>query len=367
LAIIVAMCGVVGRVDAAMWPFGKSSVEVVAPSTSPTSPTDPSPTTPTTGEASDARAPTTRETEATGKKTTSGRRKKSPKAALKEPVVEEFDPMDPDAFSTYDSTQDLGEGEAAIGGLHEAIDDDDMEELEELLTWKPNLREKCQKLGETRHFVPITKAAYMGNARAMDLLIDYGANVNEIDSLGYSVLMRSVLSKCLECVKILVEAGAVINYVQKSVYMDMGLTAMTLSELMGLDEINAILRSAGGDARESGAEKRRRMQQERNDDFKEFVKNSDLDNGDIDEVLGMTNLKVKNIKDADVVVSVGGENATMKSSETKDYDKVAETLRKAKESKEKASDSPETTACDSETGDEGSCAFDATSAVKDEL
>lgn len=57
------------------------------------------------------------------------------------------------------------------------------------------------------------KVVFLGNARAMDLLIDYGVNVNEIDVIGYIVFMCLVLFKCVECVWILVEVGVVVNYV----------------------------------------------------------------------------------------------------------------------------------------------------------
>ena len=66
------------------------------------------------------------------------------------------------------------------------------------------------------------KAAHLGRAKMIDLLLDYGASPNEVDSIGYSVLMRSVMSKDLESVKVLVEAGAIVTYVQKTAMMDLG-------------------------------------------------------------------------------------------------------------------------------------------------
>ena len=282
------------------------------------------------------------------------RRKKSVKKAAKKPVEEEeFKPYDPE----------LGEGESAIGSIHEAIDDDDMEELEDLLRWKPNLREKCQKLGETRHYVPIMKAAFLGNARAMDLLIDYGANVNEIDAIGYTVLMRSVLSKCTECVRILVEAGAVVNYVQKTPMMDLGLSAQKLAMLMGEREIAEILRNAGADELETGAEKKRRLQKEGAERFKEHVEAQGID-VDIDKLLNTTvdDLNVKNSQSGDVVVNVNGTNATMTHDETKDYRNLEEKIAQAKLKAEAEARAKE--ACASDAGD-GSCAFDPT--TKDEL
>lgn len=49
--------------------------------------------------------------------------------------------VEEEEFKSYDF--EFGEGESAIGSIYEAIDDDDMEEFEDLLRWKLNLREKC--------------------------------------------------------------------------------------------------------------------------------------------------------------------------------------------------------------------------------
>ena len=61
--------------------------------------------------------------------------------------------------------------------LHEAIDDDDFDELEDLLKWKPNLKEPCKKIGQTKDFTPIMKAAHLGQRKMIDLLLDYGARI----------------------------------------------------------------------------------------------------------------------------------------------------------------------------------------------
>ena len=278
------------------------------------------------------------------------RRKKSSKVEKKKLSEEE------ERFEVYNP--DLGEGESAVGSIHEAIDDDDMEELEDLLRWKPNLREKCQKLGETRHFVPVMKAAYLGNARALDLLLDYGANVNEIDALGYSVLMRSVMAKCVDCVKLLLEAGAVVNYVQKTPLMDMGLTASRLAMLMNNREIIELLRDAGADERESGSEKKRRLQGENAEQFAERVKSEGID-VDIDKLLKTTveDLNIQTRQDAPVTVSVDGKNTTMSLNETKDYSNLAEKL---KESNAKHAESAESDVGSCDASDDGECAFDPT-------
>jgi len=286
------------------------------------------------------------------------RRKKSTKKTVKKPSEEEeeFKPYDPE----------LGQGESAVGSIHEAIDDDDMDELEDLLRWKPNLREKCQKLGETRHMVPVMKAAYLGNAKALDMLLDYGANVNEMDSLGYSVLMRSVLSKCVECVKILVEAGAVVNYVQKNHLMDLGLTAPKLAQIMGQEEIAQILRDSGADEQETGAEKKRRLQKEKGEQFKEHVMNEGID-VDVDSLLKTTvdDFEMKHNTDIDVTVHSDGTNTTMKQEETKDYSKLGEKIQQAKERDAMAR------ACAASGETEGECAAfvaqPSENSVKDEL
>jgi ankyrin repeat protein len=273
------------------------------------------------------------------------------------------------------TTSDLGEGESAVGSIHEAIDDDDMDELEDLLRWKPNLKEKCQKLGETRGFSPIMKAAFLGNAKAMDLLIDYGANVNEVDSLGYTVLMRSVLARSLDCVKLLVDAGAVINYVQKTVVMDLGLSAIKLGELMRETEIVKVLREAGADSSESASEKRRRKAKEQSEVFRSAVSESDLDI-DVDALLRMTaeDLKMTNNNDLDVTVHVNGTNTTIKQRDS--AQKYAEMANEARIADEKdaaagdAEDKPKK--CSIDDDESGECAYDPNAAVnveslKDEL
>ena len=284
------------------------------------------------------------------------RRKKSAKASAKKKIEKEEE-----EFKAPEPT--LGEGESAIGSIHEAIDDDDMEELDDLLRWKPNLREKCQKLGETRHMVPIMKAAFLGNAKAIDLLLDYGANANEIDGLGYSALMRSVMAKCKDCVKILLDAGAVVNYVQKTPLMDLGLTAAKLAMIMREDEIASLLDAAGADKKESGQEKKRRLRQETADRFAEHVKTEGID-VDVDKLLKTTidDLNVRYGDDPDVTVNFNGTNVTMSLNETKDYTNLA-----GKVSKQKADDAAKAS-CDSETAAEGECAFDAgAAAARDEL
>jgi len=265
---------------------------------------------------------------------------------------------------------EIEEGESPAGSLHEAIDDDDMDELEDLLKWKPNLREKCQKLGETKGYSPIMKAAFKGNARAMDLLIDYGANVNEVDSLGYSVLMRSVLAKSLPCVKLLVDAGAVVNYVQKTPIMDMGLSALKIAELMREKEIVNVLREAGADEGESGSEKRRRMAKEQGDVFRGAVEESGID-VDVDKLLSTTveDLMLKSNSDLDVTVHHNGTNTTVK--QTEQAQKYVEMAAKMRGEKQANSDQG-AEKCSAGEDDGGSCAFDADAAssvkdVKDEL
>ena len=64
----------------------------------------------------------------------------------------------------------LDEGTSPMGSLHEAIDDNDMDELEDLLKWKPNLEEPCKRLGQTYEWTPIQKAAHLGKGRGGKVL-----------------------------------------------------------------------------------------------------------------------------------------------------------------------------------------------------
>ena len=107
------------------------------------------------------------------------------------------------------------------------------------------MKEACKRIGQTKDFTPIMKAAHLGRAKMIDLLLDYGANPNEIDSIGYSALMRAVMSKNLESVKVLVEAGAIVTYVQKTAMMDLGLSAIKLAQMTGRKDMVDVLKEAG--------------------------------------------------------------------------------------------------------------------------
>jgi ankyrin repeat protein len=206
----------------------------------------------------------------------------------------------------------------------------------------------------------------------MDLLIDYGANVNEVDGLGYTVLMRSVLARSLDCVKLLIDAGAVINYVQKTAVMDLGLSAMKLAELMRETEIIKALHEAGADTGESGNAKRRRKAKEQADRFRDIVDDSGLD-VDVDALLSMTaeDLKMTNNNNLDVSVHVNGTNTTIKQKEAPK--KYAEMLQKELESyatktESNGEDEGEAKKCSIGSDDEsGECAYDPNAAMKDEL
>jgi nucleotide-binding universal stress UspA family protein len=209
--------------------------------------------------------------------------------------------------------QKLREGESPAGSLHEAIDDDDFDELEDLLKWKPNLKEPCKRIGQTKDYTPIMKAAHLGRAKMIDLLLDYGANPNELDSIGYSVLMRAVMSKDLESVKVLVEAGAIVTYVQRTAMMDLGLSAMKLAQMTGRQDMVEVLKEAGANPNLDLYEKR---EQKKEKIMQEMEREAQEKGIPFDSKLTADKMNVKRgDDDIDILIQHDGKNETVKGSE----------------------------------------------------
>ena len=209
--------------------------------------------------------------------------------------------------------QKLREGESPAGSLHEAIDDDDFEELEDLLKWKPNLKEPCKRIGQTKDYTPIMKAAHLGRAKMIDLLLDYGANPNELDSIGYSVLMRAVMSKDLESVKVLVEAGAIVTYVQRTAMMDLGLSAMKLAQMTGRQDMVEVLKEAGANPNLDLYEKREQKKEKIMQEMEREAKEKGIP---FDSKLTADKMNVKRgDDDIDILIQHDGKNETVKGSE----------------------------------------------------
>ena len=207
----------------------------------------------------------------------------------------------------------IREGESPAGSLHEAIDDDDFDELEDLLKWKPNLKEACKRIGQTKDFTPIMKAAHLGRAKMIDLLLDYGANPNEIDSIGYSALMRAVMSKNVESVKVLVEAGAIVTYVQKTAMMDLGLSAIKLAQMTGRKDMVDVLKEAGANPNEDLFEKREMKKEQLLEEMEREAKENGI------QFDGKVTADKMNVKrgddDIDILIQHDGKNETVKGSE----------------------------------------------------
>ena len=207
----------------------------------------------------------------------------------------------------------IREGESPAGSLHEAIDDDDFDELEDLLKWKPNLKEACKRIGQTKDFTPIMKAAHLGRAKMIDLLLDYGANPNEIDSIGYSALMRAVMSKNVESVKVLVEAGAIVTYVQKTAMMDLGLSAIKLAQMTGRKDMVDVLKEAGANPNEDLFEKREKKKEQLLEEMEREAKENGI------QFDGKVTADKMNVKrgddDIDILIQHDGKNETVKGSE----------------------------------------------------
>lgn len=79
--------------------------------------------------------------------------------------------------------------------------------------------------------LPLARAAWRGDKKTMDILLDHKADVNQVSEKGETALMHACKRNRLEILKILVEAGANVNPVS-----DLGLKAIDYSILAGFYE-----------------------------------------------------------------------------------------------------------------------------------
>jgi ankyrin repeat protein len=79
--------------------------------------------------------------------------------------------------------------------------------------------------------LPLARAAWRGDTKTMDILLNHKANINQVSETGETALMFASKRNRLEILKILVEAGANIDPVS-----DLGLKAIDYSILAGFYE-----------------------------------------------------------------------------------------------------------------------------------
>jgi ankyrin repeat protein len=100
--------------------------------------------------------------------------------------------------------------------------------------------------------VALPQIAYLGDANAIRVLLDHGADVNAVDSTGRTALMYAAVSYLLpvDCVKLLIEHGADVNAIDKHQKSgDTGYTALDIAQQNGNTPIMALLLKSGAHAR----------------------------------------------------------------------------------------------------------------------
>ncbi len=98
----------------------------------------------------------------------------------------------------------------------------------------------------------LQQIAFLGNAKAIRLMLDHGADVNAFDPTGRTALMYAAVSDLLsvECVKLLIEHGADVNAVDKHQKSgDTGYTALDIAKQNGNTPVVELLLKAGAHGR----------------------------------------------------------------------------------------------------------------------
>ena len=92
------------------------------------------------------------------------------------------------------------------------------------------------------HFSPLQLACYQGNCEVVKLLLDKGANINELDKCGYTPLLRAIEKGNSELVTLLLDREADINQVKKN-----GETPLYRAVSQGNSEVVELLLDRGAD------------------------------------------------------------------------------------------------------------------------
>ena len=98
----------------------------------------------------------------------------------------------------------------------------------------------------------LQQIAALGDAKAVRLMLDHGADVNAFDPTGRTALMYAAVSDLLpvDCVKLLIERGADVNAIDKHQKSgDTGCTALDIARQKGNTPIVELLLKTGAQAR----------------------------------------------------------------------------------------------------------------------
>lgn len=98
----------------------------------------------------------------------------------------------------------------------------------------------------------LQQIAFLGNAKAIRLMLDHGADVNAFDQTGRTPLMYAAVSDLLpvDCVKLLIQRGADVHAIDKHQKSgDTGFTALDIAKQNGNTAVVELLLKSGGHAR----------------------------------------------------------------------------------------------------------------------
>lgn len=142
---------------------------------------------------------------------------------------------------------------------------------------------------------PLIKASKEGDSLTVQKLIDAGANVNELDSSGYTPVMYAVWSGKTETVKVLINKGADVSAKDKS-----GYTPLLWASSYGYLDIAKLLIDRGADVNARGYDGSTPYSlalQANNAELSELLKNKGAD------ITKGTDVDVKNDVDSTVLLS----------------------------------------------------------------
>ena len=124
--------------------------------------------------------------------------------------------------------------------IYQAVENGDILKVEEIIQNNPEIINI--KNDEYSNYTPLMVAAECGNKKIVELLLEYGADINAVDNNGYTPLRLAAASGYKKICQLLIEKGADINSVD-----EYGCTPLHLAAEIGKTEICQLLIEKGAD------------------------------------------------------------------------------------------------------------------------
>lgn len=96
--------------------------------------------------------------------------------------------------------------------VNDLIKDNQLQELITVLKNNPD----AANVPDSRGFTPLVMAAYVNNLEAVQMLLEYGAEVNYQDRVGNTALMGTCFKGYLEIAELLLQHGADVNLISEN-------------------------------------------------------------------------------------------------------------------------------------------------------